>query len=607
MLFEVGSHFDAYYDEGLLVNSSEILALVNVAQGKEKADLVIAGGTLLNVYTAELLPQQDVAIKGERIAYVGPDASHAIGLDTTVIDARGKTLIPGLIDGHTHLNDLLNMSEYLRYIIPGGTTALVTETASAANIMGYEGVALSLDSFRDQPIKVYTLVSLSGCVGPYWLGDSQLPLDPLGQLLSRPEVVGVGETFWPAVIDGDERTLAMFALSQSMGKSLEGHSAGAKGSRLVAYAASGVSSCHEPVYADEALERLRLGMYVMLRHGAIRQDLSTLAPIMDKGIDHRRLVLATDSIWPTELVEHGYLEHALRQAIELGFDPIKAIQMVTLNVAEHFRLDHEIGGIAPNRFADILIVPDVRTIRPEFVISNGQIVARDGRLLVQPKRYHYPEAARHTIRVDRPFQPSDFAVPVPESAHLQSDKIKIRVPAIASGHIIAADERLDMTATDGHLNSDLGQDVLKLTVINRRDQARRFVGFVRGFGFKTGAVAASVSWFRNNLIAVGVDDVDIALALNRVIELQGGFAICRAGQIVEELPLPVFGTIADLTIEEVAAKMVSLARGMVSLGSTLDNPLLSLQTMTFTPLPYLRVTDRGLYDVRAKEIVRLFV
>lgn len=584
----------------------EIRSLINVAQGKEKADLVIARGTLLNVYTAELLPEQDVAVKGQRIAYVGPDASHAIGPDTAIVDARGKTLIPGLIDGHTHLNNLVDISEYLRYIVPGGTTALVTETETAANIMGYEGVGLFLDSLRDQPIKIYALASV--CVpNPQWENGAHLPIEQVEQLLRLPQIVGVGESYWPRVVDGDERILAIFALSRALGKSLEGHSAGAKGPKLVAYAAAGVGSCHEPVYAEEVLERLRLGLHVMLRQGAIRQDLPTLVAIKDMNPDFRRLVLATDSVWPPELIQYGYLDHALRQAIELGFDPIKAIQMVTLNVAEHFRLDHEIGGIAPGRYADILVIPDVATIRPEYVISNGQIVARDGQLLVEPKRYRYPEAARQTIHVARPFTASDFTVRVPRDVHLDGDRVIIRVPAVASGHIIVAEERVPMEVEDGRLGVDLARDVLKLAVIDRRDQRHTFVGFARGFGLKTGAVAASVSWDANNLIAVGADDEDMAWALNRVVELRGGFVVCRGGQVLEELPLPVFGVVSDLTIEEAAEKMVRLARAVESLGSQLENPLLSLQTMTFTALPYLRVTDRGLVDIRAKKLVGLFV
>lgn len=597
------------------VTTSDTLSLINVAKGQETADLVVVGGTLLNVYTGELLPGQDVAIKGERIAYVGPDAKHTIGSVTTVIDARDKTLIPGLIDGHSHLTDLVSISEYLRYIAPGGTTAIFTETESSIFAMADEGLSIFLDSCRNQPIKVYALASVCPFIGPDLERGSYIPLDRLGQALRQPEVAGIGEAYWPTVVDGEEATLAILDTCHSLGKPVEGHSAGAKGSKLVAYVASGVSSCHEPIFANEVLERLRLGLHVMMRHGAIRQDLLTLAPIKDQNIDFRRLALATDGVSLPALIKHGYIDDALRQAIGLGFDPIKAIQMVTLNVAEHFRLDHDIGGIAPGRYADILIIPDVRTIRPEYVISNGQVVARNGQVLIQPKRYRYPEAARHTIRIDRRFAATDFRVPVPEDyrnngqteAYSVTKPVSIRVPAVGNGNIITANERIDLTPRDGVLVSDLTADILKMAVINRLDSGRVFVGFARGFGLKAGAVATSVTFCGNHLAVVGTNDEDIACALNRIVELQGGFVLCREGQVIEEIPLPIFGTVSDLSAEEAAEKMLSLTQAIQSLGSDLDNPLLSLQTITFTALPYLRVTDSGLIDIKTKEQVGLFV
>ena len=348
-------------------------ALMRVALGEEKADLVVAGGNLVNVYSGEILKNYSVAIKGQWIAYIGQDIRHIIGPQTKVIDVRGKTLIPGLVEGHAHLMAIpcfYSLEEFLRYAARGGTTTIITESMEIAYVRGYSGLVEFLEALRDQPIKLFATIPSLLALSPETKRKA-VDVDLLGELFRREEVVGLGESYWQSVLQDDARFLQLSQRSLEEGKTVEGHAAGAREEKLMAYLASGVSSCHESVSLEEALERLRLGLRVMIREGSIRKELEALARLKDERIDFRRLVLVTDGVSPQELLEKGYLEHVVQKAIDLGFDPVTAIQMATLNPAEHFHLDGFLGGIAPGKYADLVVIPDPRTIQAEYVISNG--------------------------------------------------------------------------------------------------------------------------------------------------------------------------------------------------------------------------------------------
>jgi len=357
--------------------------VMEVTMGRAKADLVITNSLLLNVYTRELLPRQNVAIKGAWIAYVGPEEEERIGPTTKVIDALGKVMVPGFIDSHAHIADgFFKPSEFLRYTIAGGTTTIVTEIIEPYPITGYEGLLDFLASLQDQPIKVFA-------TAPAMVSTSKnargLPEEVLSKLLMRDDVLGLGESYWQGVLQEPEVFLPNFKKTLDMGKKLEGHSAGAKGPRLMAYLSTGISSCHESTDAQDVLERLRLGIHVMVREGSIRRDLAEIARIKDTKVDFRRLILVTDGLNPADLHDMGNMDYVVQKAIDCGFDPVSAIQMATVNPAEYFSLEGILGGIAPGRYADLVILPDIQTIKPEWVISMGQIACRAGELLLQPR------------------------------------------------------------------------------------------------------------------------------------------------------------------------------------------------------------------------------
>lgn len=574
--------------------------LVDVALGNRPADLAIVNARLVNVYTGEIQDGQSVCTCGDRIACVGPDVEHSVGDATRLIDAAGATLIPGLIDGHAHIAWLFTAAEFIAHAARGGTTAIVTETLEPYPVAGLAGVVDFLESLKEQPIKFFAtapaMVSTSRAV---------MGIDPkdLDLLLAREEIVGMGESYWQAALQNRDVFLPLFARTRASGKRLEGHSAGAKGSRLQAYAACGVSSCHEPIKAEEVLDRLRLGIHVMVREGSIRRDLAEIARIKDMVHDTRRLILTTDGISPTDLMEKGYMEYLVQKAVDCGFDPVTAVQMATLNVAEHFGLDDRIGGIAPGKCADMVLIPDPRTIRAMCVVSNGRIIARDGRLEDSPRRHVFTDTSRQTIRLPESFQPSDFCL----NSDGQGDSATVRIIAMVTD-LVTKETHLELPVANGEIRIDGVDDLAKIAAIDRtHEPGKRFIGLIKGFGLHSGAMACSAGWDTSCIVVVGADDADMACCVNRIRDLQGGAVICRKGRVLAELALPVFGLMADLTLAELVAAQEALGKAAAALGVTFPDPLLSLIALSGAAIPFLRICEEGLVDFKSGRTLGLAV
>ena len=574
--------------------------LTSVTMGKEKADLAIVNAAIVNAYTGELLDGYSVSVKGEWIAYVGDDPGDTIGPDTEIIDAKGKTIIPGLIDGHAHLAWLSPISEFLQYAMLGGTTTIITETMETFAIGGYEGVVDFLASLREQPIKIFATAPSMASISKRARGISE---EVLRRLLSRDDIVGLGESYWQTVLQEPEEFLPIFMETVRCGKRLEGHSAGARGRKLMAYMAQGISSCHEPVDAEEVLERLRLGMHVMVREGSIRRDLAPISRIKDAGVDLRRLILVTDGISPEDLLEKGYMESIVQKAIDCGFDPVRAIQMATINVAGYFFLDGIVGGIAPGRYADMLIIPDPTNIKAEYVISKGKIIAREGRLMVPPRKHAFSPKSLNSIHLLRELRPSDFSIPAQKNAF----RVNVRVIEQATD-LVTKELITSVPVTDGEIRSDASRDLLKVAAIDRRySPGKTFVGLIRGFRLSTGAFACSAAWDTSDIIVVGENDGDMAGAVNGVYALEGGAIAYAKGKILAEVPLPIFGIIADMPLAMLSRRMEELKGVVKDLGFPFDNPLLTLVTLTGAAIPFLRICEEGLVNLRDGRTVDLFV
>jgi adenine deaminase len=574
--------------------------VINVTLGKEKADLALINGSLLNVYTGELLNHYSVTIKGEWIAYVGNNPENTIGPTTNVIDVKGKTIIPGLIDGHTHLVWLSNASEFLKYTMTGGTTTIITETMETFPIMGYEGVIDFLDSLSNQPIKIFATAPAMVSISKKVQGISK---ETLRKLLVRDDIIGLGESYWQTVLQKPEKYLPIFAETLECGKHLEGHSAGAKEEKLMAYIASGISSCHEPINTEEVVERLRLGIYVMIREGSIRSDLASISRIKDAGIDFRRLILVTDGLEPGDLLERGYMEAVVQKAIDLGFDPVTAIQMATINVAEHFTLDGIVGGIAPGKYADMIVTPSPGVIKAEYVISKGKIIAKEGKLLVSPRKHTFSKDSLNSIHLSCKLKSSDFSL----SAKKRSSHVNVRVIDQVTD-LVTKELILSVPVIEGEIRSDVHRDILKVAAIDRRyASGKMFVGLIRGFQLNAGAIACSAAWDTFDIIVVGENDTDMAGAVNRIYELQGGAVVYAKGRILAEIPLPLFGVMTDMPIEMLAKRMEEIKKITKDLGFPFNDPLLTLVTLTGAAIPFLRICEEGLVNLKDGMTVGLIV
>jgi len=573
------------------LSGETIAELIQVASGKQGADLVIRHSLLFNAYTGEFLENQCVSIKSGHIAFVGDNADHTIAPGTRVIDARGKTVIPGLIDGHTHLASFYEISRFIPYAIQDGTTTIVTETMEAYPVMGYDGVTEILASFRDQPVKIFGTAPAMVSISP---AASGIRPDDLARLLDRDDILGLGETYWQAVFQTPDRILPAFEHTLRAGKVLEGHSAGAGGKKLCAYLAAGISSCHEPIDADQALERLRLGLHVMIREGSIRRDLSAIARIRETGVDTRRLVLVTDGVGPEDLVKNKGMAYVVQKAIDAGFTPAEAVQMATLNVAEHFSLDNLVGGIAPGRCADMVIIPDPGIITPETVISNGRIVFDKGRIQVSPRKHQFSTTCRHSVNLPRPLTPQDFEI----STRCSQNTMPVRVMEMVTD-LVTRETLLPLPVKDGQVRSDRDQDLLKISAIDRTvAPGTLFTGFIKGFGLKKGAIASSQAWDTSDIVVVGASDTDMAGAVNRIHELQGGVVVWAENACLAEIPLPVMGLISEAPVPELVRQIRAVKTAAAHLGVRFPDPLLTLITLTGAAIPYLRICEQGLVNLK---------
>ncbi|MDP2646761.1 MAG: adenine deaminase C-terminal domain-containing protein [Desulfobacterales bacterium] len=575
-------------------------ALMNVVLGREKADLAVINARLMNVYTGEILDHFSVCSLGRRIAYVGNKPKEVIGEKTTVIDAAGQTLIPGLIDGHAHLGWLFNACEFLNHAMAGGTTTIITESMEPFAAGGRDAVLDFLASLKDQPIKIFATVSPNVSISRKSRGIS---IGNLEELLGRSDILGLGETYWQAVLQEPDLMLPFFYETLKKGKKLEGHSAGAAKNKLMAYVAAGISSCHEPINMKEVLERLRLGLYVMIREGSVRRDLEAISEIRNHGLNLRRLVLVSDGISPKDILEKGYMEFIVQKAIDCGFDPITAIQMATLNVAEHFSLDHVIGGIAPGRDADWLVIPDERTIAPRYVISKGRIIARDGKLLVPARKHNFSETSLRSVRLPEKLKASHFII------HTQDHDCQAEVRIIdLVTDLVTRESRLTLPVVTGEIRADVDRNVLKVAAIDRTHiPGKMFVGLVRGFCLRSGAVAATSAWDSSDIVVVGATDADMATAVNRVRDLDGGIVACRDGKILTEVPLPIFGLLSEKPMETLAREMDGLKKVLSDLGAPFPDPFLTLGTLTCAAIPYFRICEEGYVDFKSGQSLGVLV
>lgn len=583
--------------------------LVAVAQGHEPADTVIINGKLINVNTAEIQENIDVAIAEGRIALVG-DAHHCIGKDTKVIDASGKFLCPGFIDGHIHVeSSMMTVREYARTVIPHGTTSIYMDPHEIGNVLGMDGIKLMIEDGRDVPLRVNTVMPscVPACPGFEDTG-AILNADDVEEAMLSDDIVGLGEMMnFPGVLYGDDEVHRKIQSTLKNNKTVTGHySMPETGSGLNAYIASGVSCCHESVRKEDALAKIRLGMYAQLREGSAWHDVKeTIRCVTENNLDSRFVTLVSDDRHANTLIEYGHMDHIVKRAIEEGVNPINAIQMATINVADCFNVSRDLGSISPGKLADIAILDDLARVKVDKVLINGELVSDSGKLIIDIPKKDYPDFAKSTMNLGKTLTPYDFEIVAPDSLN---NFVNTRVMEIIEAKVGIIARELMLPINQGKVCCDLSQDVAKAVVIERHHATGTMgKGFVTGFHLKSGAVASTVSHDAHNLLIVGTNDADMALAGNTLAEVGGGMVVVKDGKVLALLPLPIAGLMSEECAEKVADLVEKLDEGWKDLGCDLVSPFMTMALIALAVLPELRLTNKGLVDTVNFKIVDLFV
>ncbi len=581
-------------------------ALIDVAMGRAPADIVLRNGRWVSVQTGEILPGTDIAIKGERIAYIGPDASHAIGEHTQVVDVDGLYMTPGLLDAHMHIESgMVTVTEFVRAVLPWGTTGMFVDPHEIANVFGLEGIRLMVEEARQQPIHVW--VQVPSCVpsapGLETAGATIGPED-VAEALRWEGVIGLGEMMnFPGVFNGDEHMLAEMAVTYLAGKTIGGHYASLDlGLPFHGYVAGGAEDDHEGTRMEDAIARARQGMKVMMRLGSGWKDVAAQARAITEGkLDPRHFLLCTDDCHAETLVEEGHMDRVVREAIAQGIPPVVAIQMATINVAEHFRVDREVGLLAPGRYADILLVSDLPRFRVERVMARGRWAAENGRLLIDLPRFTYPEWATRSVRLARALVPEDFRLFSRANPTVRAHVIGVVENQAPTRHLV-----MDVPVhEDGQVRADIGRDIAKVALVERhRATGQVQVGLVHGFGFtEPCAVASTVAHDSHHMLVVGTDDEQMALAANKLAEVGGGQIVVKEGRVLGLVELPIAGLMSTERADVVARKARDVLEGFRACGCTMESPNMQLSLLALVVIPELRISDKGLVDVNQFRVI----
>jgi adenine deaminase len=551
-----------------------------VARGDEPADLVIRGGRVLSVFTREWL-EVDVAVADGWIAGLGEYEG------SRTLDATGKWVVPGFVDAHVHLeSSKLLVDEFARLVLPLGTTAVVADPHEIANVLGTDGVHWLLDASAEVPLDVYFMASSCVPASGYESPRRELSPGDLDALLRRRRVIGLAEMMnFPGVISGDERELAKLALARHV----DGHAPGVLGKSLQAYAAAGIGSDHEAFTAEEGRERLRAGMWLLIREASAARNLEALLPLVQE-FGPNRIAFCTDDREPEHIADDGHLNSMVRDAVAFGIRPEDALVMASHHGAAYHGLDH-LGAVAPGRQADLLVLPDLVRFVPETVLKRGQPVS-------DIPAAHVPEWVKHTVRIGA-LGPEVFRIP-------WTDGAAARVIGIVPGQIVTESLVDRPTVRGGEAVADPDRDLAKIAVIERHlGTGRVGRGFVRGFGLQRGALGSTLSHDAHNLVVVGMSDAAMAYAVRRLANIGGGIVVVDHGEVVAELPLPVAGILSDAPLGEVVARSHAIVEAAKRLGCKVEAPFQLLAFLALSVIPSLKLTDRGLVDVDRFELVPL--
>ena len=581
--------------------------LVDVAMGRKPADLVIRKGSWVCVQSGEIIPNTDIAIADGHFAYVGDDASHCVGEETRVVEADGRYLVPGLLDGHMHVESgMITVTEFVRAVAPRGSTGLFVDPHEMANVFGLDGVRMMVDEARQQPIHVW--VQMPSCVpsapGLETPGASIGP-DEVAEAMTWPGIIGLGEMMnFPGVIKGDEKLLAEMASTRAAGKVIGGHYASPDlGLPFHGYVAGGAEDDHEGTNVNDAVARVRQGMKAMLRYGSGWLDVENqVDAILERKLDSRRFLLCTDDSHVQTITQEGHMDRVLRHAVSVGLPPMTAIQMCTINTAEHFGLSRDMGMIAPGRWADVVIVKDLNDFRADMVVAKGQIIAQHGEWIVDLPDIQHPNWAKNSVHFERHLTAEDFVLNAKagHGANLTANVIGVIENQAPTSHL-----KIPVIVNSGEIHVDMRRDLAKIALVQRHQGSGGItIGLVSGFGFTENCgIASTVAHDSHHMIVVGTNEADMAAAANSLAQSGGGQVVVSNGRVLGQVDLQIGGLMSAEPANVVARNAASVLAGFHSCGCTLNNPNMQLSLLALVVIPELRISDKGLVDVTNLEVI----
>lgn len=581
--------------------SSVIQTLNSVAMGEQSADLVLKNCSLVSVYTKEILEKTQIAISKERIAYVGLDASHTVGPRTTVIDLEGKYVTPGFADSHVHIDQFILPSELTKKSLLCGVTSLFSDPIDIVSVCGFRGFQEFVNLTSDLPIRFFHVIPGGLPVDRKFSHSKTLSESEEKSAIKLQNVVGLGEVFsWTKVTTRDSKTMKTLMSMLDNDCIINGHTAGASGKKLNAYVSSGILSCHEPINFDQVLERLRLGMWIMIREGSIRRDLKNiLTKVMAHGIYTNQLMFCSDGVDPIDLKKYGHIDHCVREAIKLGVDPVDAVTMASKNCFDYYKMDKDLGGIAPGKIADILVFDYLTTMKPNKVFVGGKLVVSNGSIVCKIKKKPIPKWITNTVK-SKKFSEKDFIVKSKSNSvtgniiHMQTE-------------IITKKDQEELIAKDGNVLASPEKDLWKVAAFDRIfGSGKHAIGFLKNFGSQIDAFASTWSFHENDMIIIGSNEKDMAIAANNLLQSQGGMTVVKNGKTLSNLPLKIAGIISTDSFENVSKNFEEINSTIVDAGCKFKKPHLVPLFLPFLALPEIRILYGGIVDIKKRAYISPF-
>jgi len=582
--------------------SSSIQTLNAVAIGDKAADLVLENCSLVNVYTGEILPETQVAISKDRIAYVGEDASHTKGKKTVVINLEKKFITPGFADSHIHIDQFFSPAEFVKKSLLCGVTSLFADSVDIVSTCGFSGFKEFIKMTSGLPARFFHVVPGGTPVDRKFSHVKSLSPTEEKSALRMPGVLGLGEVFsWTKVTKRDSKTMKTLSTMLENNCVINGHTAGMSGKKLNAYVSSGILSCHEPINFEQVIERLRLGMWIMIREGSIRRDIKDIIPlVLANKTNKDRLMFCSDGLDPIDITKFGHIDHCIREAVKLGLNLTDAISMASKNCFDYYNMGMDLGGIAPGKLADILVFDDLMKLKPKKIFVGGMLVLSNGTIVSKIKKHPVPKWMTKTVKLNK-FMEDNFSI----KSH--SDLVDVNVIDMKT-EIITKKGHETLSVKDENVIPSYDKDVWKVAAFDRTfGSTKHAVGFLKNFGPRIGAFASTWSFHENNMIVIGSNEKDMAIAANSLLRTQGGMIVVYKGKILSSMPLQMAGIMSTDSFEKTSKNFSDINNMLLDSGCKFKKPHLIPLFLPFLALPEIRILHQGIIDVKSRSFLKTIV